>query len=229
MNKRFNNKNRMFQLVAEVMETYKLNWEAIPVIVLLVAEYKALLEKIIVTAEAAGVVLKGATGSKKSTLDDLGALLYKFCSVLSLFAIRNKDMELHTKVFIPITDITGKTQGNLIIFGGEIIGLVNKHKVALLAGYPITEAQILQLTELYALAKEEMPKPEAKYTDKQTAQAELEATFAETTDFLELQLDKAMDVIGTENEKFYAAYYVARNIKNIGLRHDPPSDTNDPK
>lgn len=80
---------------------------------------------------------------------------------------------------------------------------------------------MVKLTELYALAKKEMPGPEAKYTDKKNAQAELEKAFDETDDFLEEQLDKAIDLIRSNSETFYNAYYFSRNIKNIGIRHEP--------
>ncbi len=223
MNKRFNNKNRMFQLVAEVFETNKQVWESIPLIVLLVGEYKVLLEKIQLAAKAAGIVLTGATESKLSTLDALSAVLYKFCAALSLFAVRTKNQELHAKVFFPESDITRKRQGDLMIFADEIIGLVNQHKAALLDGYPVTEADVSKLTDLFTLAKKEISVPEVKYTDKKNAQAELEKTFDETDDFLEKQLDKAVDLLRSKSEVFYKAYYSSRNIKNIGIRHETPS------
>lgn len=213
----------MFQLVAEVFETNKPFWENLPLVVLLVNEYKALLAKITTTAKAAGVVLTGATETKNNTLDELGTLLFKFCSALSLFAIRTKNYEVHAKVFVVESDITHKRQGDLMIFADEIIGLVNNYKVQLMTDYMITEADVLMLTELYALAKKEMPTPEVKYTDKKNAQAELEKTFDETDDFLEKQLDKAVDLLRSKSEVFYKAYYSSRNIKNIGIRHETPS------
>lgn len=223
MNKRFNNKNRMFQLVAEVFETNKQVWEGMPLVALLIGEYKVLLQKILTSAKAAGVVLTGATESKISILDELGGILYKLCAALSLLAVRTKNHELHAKVFLPESDISRKRQGDLLIFADEVIGLVNQYKDPLLAGYPVTEADVLKLTDLFELAKKERAIPEVKYTDKKNAQAELEKAFDETDNFLEEQLDKVVDLLRSQNEAFYNAYYFSRNIKNIGIRHEKPT------
>jgi hypothetical protein len=210
----------MFQRVAEVLDSYKLTWANMPVLVLIINEYKALLEKIGIKAKAAGVVLTGATTSKNNTMDALAAVVYKFCAALSIFAVRTKNTELHAQVFLAETDIDHKRDGDLIIFADGIVDLANKYSVELLTDYPVTADDVKELNDTFALAKKEMPQPEAKYSDKRNAQAELEKTFDETSDFLEMQLDKAIDLLHSPYETFYNAYYFSRNIKNIGIRHE---------
>jgi hypothetical protein len=219
MNKNLSNKNRMFQTVNEVVEAYKSFWKTIPVFVLVMTEYRLLLEKIMTTAQAAGVNLTGVTGSKNNTLDDLGSLLFEICSNLALFAERTKNMALHAKVFLPEYEIKRKKDGDLIIYANEVESIVSQYKASL-TDYSIDEADILQLTELIASAKKEMPVPEAQYNDKKSAHADLENQFIATDDFLEKQLDKAVDSLRNKNLAFYNAYYFSRNIKNIGIRHE---------
>ncbi|HEX3009121.1 MAG TPA: hypothetical protein VHO90_16075 [Bacteroidales bacterium] len=52
--------------------------------------------------------------------------------------------------------------------------------------------------------------------------AELESLFDETTDFLEEQLDSAVNSIRSGSSAFYNAYFVSGNIKNIGILHERP-------
>jgi hypothetical protein len=59
-----------------------------------------------------------------------------------------------------------------------------------------------------------------KYSDRKAANAELESLFDETTDFLEEQLDAAVNSIRSKSSAFYNAYFASRNIKNIGIRHE---------
>lgn len=219
MNKTFSNKNRMFQTVAEVTETYKSVWETVPIFVIIFTEFKALLAKIMTTAQAAGVDLTGVTAGKNTNLDSLAVLVYEFCSNLALFAIRSNNPGLLAKVSLSEYDIKKKKDGDLIIFANEVMGLANQHKASL-TDYAMDEADITKLSELIALTKKELPVPEAKYSDRKTAHAELEKLFGETTDFLEEQLDRAVDTIRSRNATFYNAYYFSRNIKNIGIRHD---------
>lgn len=211
----------MFKTVDEVVETYKSVWENIPIFVLIMNEYRSLLARIMTTAQAAGVNLTGVTGGKNNTLETLASLLFEICSHLALFAERTKNMALHAKVFLPEYEIKTKKDGDLIVFASEVEALVNQYKASL-TDYSIDEADILQLTELIALAKKELPVPDAKYNDKKSAHAELENLFSETDDFLERQLDKAVDGLRKKSIAFWNAYYFSRNIKNIGIRHDPP-------
>ena len=220
MNKIFSNKNRMFQTVNEVLETYKSIWEAIPVFVLIVNEYRNLLARIMTTAQAAGVNLTGVTGGKNNTLDSLGSMLFEVCSNLALFAERTKNMALHAKVFLHEYEIKRKKEGDLIIFANEIVSLVNQYKASL-TDYSIDEADILKLTELIASAKQEMPVPDGMYNEKKSAHADLENLFEETDVFLDKQLDKAVDGLRSKGLAFYNAYQNSRNIKDIGIRHEP--------
>lgn len=209
----------MFQTVSEVTESYKSFWETIPVFVLVMNEFRSLLARIISTAQSAGVNLTGVTGGKNDTLDALAALLFELCSNLALYAERTKNHALHAQVFLHEYEIKRKKDADLIVFANEIAALVVQYKTAL-TDYGIDEADITILNTLIASAKREMPIPDAKYNDKKAAHAELENLFHETDDFLEKQLDKAVDGIRNKNAAFYNAYYTSRSIKNIGIRHD---------
>ena len=220
MNKIFSNKFRMFQTVNEVVETYKSIWETIPVFVLIVNEYRSLLARIMNTAQAAGVNLTGVTGEKNNALGSLGSLLFEICSNLALFAERTKNTALHAKVFLREYAIKRKKEADLIIFANEIVSLVNQYKASL-TDYSIKEADILQLTELIASAKQEIPVPGGKYNEKKSAHSDLENLFTETDVFMEKQLDKAVDGLRSKGLAFYNAYQNSRNIKDIGIRHEP--------
>lgn len=228
MNKAFSNKNRMFQTVAEVTETYKSVWENIPIFVIIFTEFKALLAKIMTTAQAAGVDLTGVTAGKNSTLDSLAALVYDICSSLAIYAKRNNNPGLHTKVALSEYDIKKKKDGDLIIFASEVVSLANQYKTSL-TDYAIEEADIQKLTDLIALAKNEMSVPGAKYSDRKAAHAELEKLFDETSGLLEEQLDRAVDSLRSKSSTFYQAYYFSRNIKNIGVRHETSTQPVAPK
>jgi uroporphyrinogen-III decarboxylase len=145
--------------------------------------------------------------------------VYDICSNLAIFAKRNNNPGLHAKVFIPEYVIKKKKDGDLVIFASEVAALANQYKASL-TDYAVVEADITKLTELIEQTKKEMPVPEAKYSDKKAARAELEKLFDETSDLLEEQLDRAVDSLRSKNDTFYQAYYFSRNIKNIGVRHE---------
>lgn len=220
MDKKLNNKNMMYISTNKVLENNKAIWELIPIFVILVGEFQSFLNRIAAMAIAAGVDLTGVTGSKNETLLSLRKMVFTFLSMLSLFAFRTRNLELHAKVTLTEGDVNKKRQNELLLLAQQIIKWLEQYKTELTASYGLNEAALTKLKEQTLEFSKQMPEPDAKYTERKVALEHLKALFDETDQFLEEQMDKAMDTLHESEKEFYAAYYNARVIKDLGIRHE---------
>jgi hypothetical protein len=221
MDKKLNNKYMMYLGTDKVMGNYKLSWELIPILVTLVAEFKTLIARIAAAAVEAGVVLTGVTGSKNDTLDDLKKLVFGLISMLALYAERTKNRDLLAKVSLEKGEVQKKRQNELLLYAGEVAKWLTKYKAELIASYGLTEDMLVQFNNLIEEFTDEMPEPDAKYSDKKAARERLIELFGETDTFLENQLDKAINSQSEKLKELHAAYYNARAVKDLGIRHEP--------
>lgn len=221
MNKKLSNKYMMYLGSSKVMDNYKAVWELIPIIVTLVGEFKGMIGRIAATALEAGVVLTGVTGNKNDTLRVLKKLVFSQISMLSIYAQRTKNMELLAQVSLNDGEIQRKRQNELLMYAGQVAKWLEKYKTELIASYGLTEGTITQLNSLIDDFSDVMPEPEAKYSDKKAARERLDELFGETDQFLETQLDKAIHSLSEKQKELHAAYFNARTIKDLGIRHEP--------
>lgn len=223
MDKKMNNKNMMYISTFKVLENYKSSWDMIPIFVILVAEFKSLLDRISATAIAAGLVLTGVTDNKNDTLLTLRKIVFSSISMLSLYAMRTRNMELHAKVSLNEGEVQKMRQNELLLFADQVAKWLEKYKKELVASYGLTDATIAQIKNQIVEFTKVMPEPEAKYSDKKAANEQLTVLFNETDQFIERQLDKAVDSFRESKKELYSAYNNARKIKNLGIRHETVS------
>jgi len=219
MNKRLNYKNEMFWTTLNVLLKYKPVWEIIPVIVLLVAEFTKLLEKIKETAMIAGVSLTGVTGEKNATLEDLHTVLFEFTSALAAFAHRTNNFELLSQVDFPESHLDGLRQSEVIRLAEKVIVWANENLTAL-ADYDITAADVTELKSITTLFSNALPSADVSMAERKAANERLPLEIAETEELLKKQMDKLMVKQRRKNPEFYSAYDNSREVHNYGVRHE---------
>jgi hypothetical protein len=144
--------------------------------------------------------------------------------MLSIYAQRTKNLDLLAQVSLNDGDIQRKRQNDMLMYAGLVTKWLAKYKAELIATYGLTEDMIARLDGLIKEFSDVMPEPEAKYSDKKAARERLIGVFGETDDFMENQLDKAINSQSENLKELYAAYYNARSIKETGIRHEPASE-----
>jgi len=226
MDQRTNDRNQMFWAVLTVLLKNKLIWQAVPVIVIMVDEFQAMLDNIAETARIAGVTLTGITNDKNVKMRALRTMLFNMMAPLSTFAKRTKNFELLAEVKLPEYKIKKLRQNDAVRLAAKVISFLKAHKVVLVE-YGITADKITALELATTQVSDALPAPTVSVSERKAANEKLHLLMSQTDAFLNEEMDGMMVSFRETNDNFFNSYINSKNVIEHGIRHEKKDDNTD--
>ncbi len=168
-------------------------------------------------------VSAGKTTVKYSAEEEVIELTVDVAAGLFTYARKNGKTELKE-----LSDISARKLDRL-----KDVDLLSKCKQicdaakiveAELTPYGVTSAMVTELKAKIDGFGISVGDRDASVAKRKGAGITLVELFNEADDILEEELDRFVDKFKNKDSSFYAGYYAARNIKNLGIRHRTPEE-----
>ncbi len=223
MQKRNENKFRMFNAVLEILNGNKTIWQAAALFVQIVNKFTASLTAIGETRKVTESDSKGHTLEKSSLEETLINSIGALTSSLYLLAKNSGNKVLMEKVNYNESELANAREGELVSIA-ETVAALGRENLAQAADYDFDEAEVKALEDLAARFKAVMPAPRATIAERKAANEKLNRLIAETTELLDDELDRMMLKYKNSHPDFYNTYFNARMIMDYGIRHKPEAE-----
>jgi hypothetical protein len=218
MRTRQRNRLRMYQTLSEWLAKNEEVMQDAPAFAPLIKDFDLIVEKIVDAAEHQGTVTIGHTPRKVKATEQLISALIPVRAMLRALALRTGREELAILSGASEWGLRSLRDAEL----AERASLLQRHALALkteLASYGVTEKQIDDLGAAVISYTKSLDDREIGLVERKEARVSLEALFAQADDLLTTQLDTMVEFYRDANPVFYEGYFVARSIRNTGVRH----------
>ncbi|MEI7810795.1 MAG: hypothetical protein WCJ01_00055 [Ignavibacteria bacterium] len=165
----------------------------------------------------------GKTNAKKAAAKNLIDVMFPLSGALYGVGVDIAGEELKALCDKSLSVFQEMTEMNLYNSSKSIIDAAKDN----LAGLVVYEYDLPKLTEiedLLGLYKSALGKRELSQGEKKAMRKEIFEKVSTTGMFIRKSLDKSMIPFRTENEAMYKEYQAIKTIKNLGIRHEKPTD-----
>jgi hypothetical protein len=218
MDKRQENRQTMWETVEDVLDINKATVDTIPSFAESVAEFKTKAAAARLKIQEADTMTKGKTKAKDDTVDELIASLVPAISTLRVYARKEKKTELEAKATLSPSEIRGLRDTELKDTAGTIIGLIEQEASGLLS-HGMTADKIALLKTRFTAYCNALSGKEGTMATRNSVRESAETLIAEVNTILLKEIDEYMDHMAEDSTDFYNAYWAARPIHILGVRH----------
>jgi hypothetical protein len=218
MDKRQENRQSMWGGLGTVLMENKASVEKIPAFAEAVKDFTVTTAKARDEIAIADTSTDGKVAAKDAAEDLLIRSLTATCASLKAYAHKTGNAELAVKADYAPSDLFNMRDTELEDTTAIIIGLADEHAADLVAHGTTAEklATLKQRSTAYSDSlKGQSSGSATRGSSRQTA-AEL---VARVGSIIENQLDQYIEQFAEDDPKFYKAYWIARNIRHLGIRH----------
>lgn len=211
-------KQNMHQAVLLALQENAGIYASVPAFQSAVDEFKILVPEI---DEQARLQLKStveaATAEKDNAEINFVNETVKVANALYAMAMVTNDEALLPKARMTKSMLYSSSNRKALVLARNILSLANAN-TGKLTDYGIEAAAITQLEEAINAYEQQIAGPRAAISGRKSITAQLAALFAKADTLLNDRIDKMMSLFKTSHPDFYAVYFNARNIINIGVR-----------
>ena len=206
------NRLTMFRAVETLLDNNTAKTAGINVFATRLAEFKDLITQIV---------------DKQAKRDDMVEDAAVLAAKLKALGSDTNDDRLKQIGDIKRTDLAKMRDTQLL---ATIQGLVNTADSAAagLAGYGVTAAMIAGLSTKMTTYNTALGSKEGSFSVKGAALTALNNLFDSANDILVNKLDNLMEGFKKDDNEFYNQYKIAREIHDIGVRHEKPEEPTPP-
>jgi hypothetical protein len=175
----------------------------------------------------------GKTDSKYLAEDALIKSTANVASSLAAYARKKNLPELKSIVDVSARKLDRMKEVDLIAKCTQIYNEAKKIAITELTGYGLTAEEIEDVKTKADVFTEASGKRNSSVAERSGTGLNIIDLFNEADDILEEELDKFANKFIDSDKAYYDGYYAARNIKDLGKRHndkddEQPNDTNTP-
>ncbi len=208
----------MFRTVRSVCNMFADKWKNVKAFATAYDEFGNLLIGIADLQKAADKKTSGLTEDKGTARVQLVEYLLKIASAVFEYAVRSGNGELKAGVAFTYSDLTGAKEANLLTMAKNTYDIAVAN-LANLGDSNITQDNIDKLKQRIDDYEELVTAPRTTKVSTKTANAQIEEAMQKGTALLKERLDKLVVTLKDEAPEFYKAYFNARIIVNMGVRH----------
>lgn len=220
MNSRLDNKLSSAEAVTKVGEKFKTVKDGIPALKKAFDDHDAQVVKIKETRQETEISTKGPTNEKGALRKTFGQAAVEMTSSLSALGGDTKNMELQAQTNYSASDFLYGRVSLSLDKARIIYNLAQKHIEELKLKYGTTDEELLELKRLIDALADANPTPVVVRNERKGANVVLRNQFKDLGILYKERLDKIMKKLETSQPIFYSGYNNARNILNLGVRHE---------
>lgn len=221
------NRLTMFRAVETLLDNNTAKTAGMTVFATRLAEFKDVITQIVDKEENRTNATAGMTADKKAKRDDMVEDAAVLAAKLKALGSDTNDDRLIQIGDLKRTDLAKMRDTQLL---STIQGLVNTADpvAADLAGYGVTAAMITGLSTKMTNYNAALGSKESSFSVKGAALTALNNLFDSADDILVNKLDNLMEGFKKDDNEFYNQYKIAREIHDIGVRHEKPEEPTPP-
>lgn len=223
MIKRFENKMMMLKAVLKLLRSNRSLWKDSVPFVNALDQLEGLIAEIEATRLITDEDHTGLVAEKTALQNSLITKAFEIVSMLHAMASSTKNNILLGKVSFPISELQRQRDRELATTC-KGIALIARDNLTLLAGYSITEPELVAFGEQISAYEGDLPNHRVSVSERKAANAKLKDIYKEADAVLTNQIDKLMFRFNTAKPDFYAAYLNARKVVVYGARHEKPEE-----
>lgn len=220
MNAQLDNRLTSAMAVKKVGEKYNVIISAIPALKRALDDHNALIVKIQGKRPDSEKSTKGTTESKDTAKQQLGQLSVELTSALGAMASETNNEVLMAQCAYSASDFLYVRGGLLLDRSRLIYKLVLANKEILESDYSVTAEELEEMESLIDNFDDKDTAPLEVINERKEVNAELLLLYKELILLYKNRLDKLMKKQQTKQPALYKAYMNARNIINLGVRHE---------
>lgn len=225
MNDLQENKQSMYKTVITVTDEHVADWTSIPGFVTAYNAFKSKNSEIDVLKLIQVTDSTGFAAEKDRKLNLMADKAVKVIGGLNAYAIAVSNDALREKINYPRSAITQARDMDAITYCTIVHDEAFNHETDI-ADYGVTPADVTDLKNALIDFTAIVQAPRAAIADKKAATDMLPAVFKAADEKLAI-MDSIVNTLKETNTAFYEAYYVAREIVDLGRRKQP-GDTDPP-
>lgn len=219
MQKKTENKIRMFQAVWQVLLKFISVWQANAGFKEVADDYEKGLKAIDEARTSADISTGGIRTDKDVMYENLVDSIMELSGPFTTMAGRLGNKELRSKVYFTDSYLKSLPENELAQKGKDLAQLALQYKENL-AKYTITEERINALTDLAARFEEKVPEGRQTVSVRVSAKIGLNQLIRKNSLLLKEEMNGLVDHYRRSNPDFWNAYFTARKIVDYGTRHE---------
>ena len=220
MDKRQENKQSMWETVEDVLDTNQEEVSKIPAFAESVGNFKTKAAAARIRLKEAENATKGKARVKEDAGQSLIAALVAVTSALRVYAHKEHKTELEAKVSMSPSDIKGLRDTELKDVAKMVIGLADEN-AAVLIPHGITAEKLTDLKTRYDAYCAALSDKAGSGATRNSVRESADALIAGVNKILSKEIDDYMEQMAEVTPEFYNAYWAARPIHVLGVRHKP--------
>ena len=218
MTKQQNNKRTMFESVLSLIETNNTSASSFPGITESVGTFRGLMQEIHNKTVVVQQVAVGKAIAKQEAREALIALLVPVQAGLFAYARKQGDGGLKAKVGTAPSQFRGM-RATVLASAAEGILKLAKENAENLDIHGATAEMLAALEGAVQAFTQAIGEREASVAARVAGRTGLKDLFAEIDAVLGQEIDRYLEFIRQNDPDFYASYFEARVVKNMGIRH----------
>jgi acetolactate synthase regulatory subunit len=197
----------------------------IPIIIAVVRQLEEIIAVIRQTAQQqAGIITQGFTVEKNKAINQLVAQCMKVVNVLYVYAFRNNNQQLLSKMSINKRMLYNRHDNEILTLAKNIAAETANH-ISMLMDYGLESSELDILNENITAFENLISKPQITVGERKIHTENLKQLFSEADSILYDQLDKLVTLFKTSDPDFYNLYNTARQIINTSKRSKKETET----
>lgn len=227
MTDRQESKLNMYSKVSDACRSYEnVYLHVSPIMKVIIGQLDDIIVAINQTAQQqAGTITQGFTVEKNITINLLAEHCMKIVNVLYVYAFRNNDRQLLSKMSINKYMLYSK-HDNEILRMAKNIALELENLLPMLSEYGLDpHADLTMLNKIIAGFESLINKPQITVSERKIHTTNLKQLFVEADSLLYDQLDKLVSLFKASAPDFYNLYKTARNVIHTGKRSSSKKGT----
>jgi hypothetical protein len=218
------NKLTMYRSVQSLLQANVAVTATVPAVGALETEFGELLNQIQATSVARDQATLGKRSFKAGRKDALVTAILHISAGLVAYARSQEDAELKEKAVVRQSQLRRLRDTDLAARGRAIFILASD-RVAVLETYGITPQTLTDFEATIIAYDEAIGIRESSVAERVGARHALNALFRKTDTLLQEGLDGLIEQFRDSHRQFYDEYWSAKVIKDIGIRHEKPKET----
>ena len=221
MTKTENNCFAMFRASHATLVAHIADFTRIPVLLEAVEKLGTMINLIVKLDSSYQTIAKGATTAKNLIKEELLKETDSHCSSLCIYGNRIANWQLKESCDVSGGPLTRLRENELLGKAKEVVDLLTVHAPNL-TNYGITAQEITEYSDLVKSFDDAINTRDTRSTSATVAREELSDAFGTTRRFLSKEMDKLVKKVKKRNPNLFSKYELARQIKDLGVRHAPP-------
>lgn len=227
MNKYHENKLTMFEGVIAFLVGNLPKFAGFKALLAAITNLQGIVAGIKAKSVEVGTISAGRTKDKMDAEEALMDVLLPVKGAVLSWATQKGDNKAAELASITETKLRNGRDTELVA-ASEAISKTAESNAAELADFNVTAEMIADLKSRIDAFNTALGERESGVGARTGARAKMITLFSDADKLLEKHIDNMMEMYRTKDPELYNQYFATRVIKNLGLRHKPPNNQNNP-